>query len=121
MEAQARKATVPVEVVADGLGRYPQEVEAAVYFCVLEALQNTQKYPEASRAAVRLSESDGTVAFEIEDDGKGFDAATAKRGAGLTNMADRLDALGGTIELESEPGAGARLSGTIPVPKAVPT
>jgi len=88
---------------------------------VLEALQNTQKYAEASRAAVRLSESDGTVAFEIEDDGKGFDPATAKRGAGLTNMADRLDALGGTIELESEPGAGARLSGTIPVPKAVPT
>ena len=121
LEAQARKATVPVEVVADGLGRYPQEVEAAVYFCVLEALQNTQKYAEASRAVVRLSESDGTVAFEIEDDGKGFDPATAKRGAGLTNMADRLDALGGTIELESEPGAGARLSGTIPVPKAVPT
>jgi signal transduction histidine kinase len=121
LEAQARKATVPVEVVADGLGRYPQEVEAAVYFCVLEALQNTQKYAEASGAVVRLSESDGTVAFEVEDDGKGFDPATAKRGAGLTNMADRLDALGGTIELESEPGAGARLSGTIPVPKAVPT
>jgi signal transduction histidine kinase len=121
LEAQARKATVPVEVVADRLGRYPQEVEAAVYFCVLEALQNTQKYAEATGAVVRLSESDGSVAFEVEDDGKGFDPATAKRGAGLTNMADRLDALGGTIELESEPGAGARLSGTIPVPQAVPT
>jgi signal transduction histidine kinase len=117
LEAQARKATVAVEVVSDGLGRYPQEVEAAVYFCVLEALQNTQKYAEASRAVVRLSERDGSVAFEVEDDGKGFDPATATRGAGLTNMADRLDALGGGIEIESEPGAGARLSGTIPVPQ----
>ena len=119
LEAQARKATVPVEVVADGLGRYPQEVEAAVYFCVLEALQNIQKYAEASRATVRLLGSNGTVTFEVEDDGRGFDPATARRGAGMTNMADRLDALGGGIELETKPGAGVRLRGTIPAPQAV--
>jgi signal transduction histidine kinase len=120
LEAQARKATLPVEVLADGIGRYPQEIEAAVYFCVLEALQNIQKYAGAGGATVRLSERDGTVTFEVEDDGKGFDPATAKRGAGMTNMADRLDALGGRIELDSQPGAGARLRGTIPVPQAVP-
>ncbi|MBJ7602202.1 MAG: hypothetical protein JF888_03265 [Candidatus Dormibacteraeota bacterium] len=56
LEAQARKATVAVDVVTDGAGRYPQEVEAAVYFCVLEALQNVQKYADATRAIVRLSE-----------------------------------------------------------------
>ncbi|HEV3234178.1 MAG TPA: histidine kinase [Candidatus Dormibacteraeota bacterium] len=120
LEAQARKATVPVEVSVDSVGRYSQEVEAAVYFCVLEALQNIQKYAQASRARVRLSQTDGAVTFEVEDDGKGFEPATAKRGAGMTNMADRLDALGGRIELDSQPGAGARLRGTIPVAEAVP-
>ncbi len=120
LEAQARKATLPVDLATDGVGRYPQEVEAAVYFCVLEALQNIQKYAAASRATVRLSERNGTVAFEVEDDGRGFVTATARRGAGMTNMADRLDALGGNIDVESGPGAGARVRGTIPVPKVVP-
>jgi signal transduction histidine kinase len=120
LESQARKATLPVDLDADGIGRYPQEAEAAVYFCVLEALQNVQKYAGASHALVRLSDINGMVRFEVEDDGKGFDPATAKRGAGLTNMADRLDALGGSIELDSQPGAGARLRGTIPVAVAVP-
>jgi signal transduction histidine kinase len=116
LEAQARKATLPVEVIADGIERYPQEVEAAIYFCALEALQNVQKYAEASSATVRLSGRDGSVAFVVEDDGKGFDLATAGRGAGMTNMADRLNALGGGIEVESKPGSGVRLRGTIPVP-----
>ena len=120
LEAQARRATVPVEVIADAVGRYPQEVEAAVYFCVLEALQNIQKYAEAGRATVRLSERGGIAIFEIEDDGQGFDPATARRGAGMTNMADRLDAVGGGLEVDSKPGAGVRLRGTIPVPQAVP-
>jgi signal transduction histidine kinase len=116
MEAQARKATLPVAVIADGVRRYPQEVEAAVYFCALEALQNTQKYAEASHATVRLSNRAGALVFEVEDDGKGFDPATARRGAGMTNMADRLDALGGGVEVESSRGAGVLLRGTIPVP-----
>jgi signal transduction histidine kinase len=116
LEAQARKATLPVEVIAVGIERYPQEVEAAVYFCALEALQNVQKYAAASSATVRLSGRDGSVAFDVEDDGKGFDPATTVRGAGMTNMADRLNALGGGIEVESKPGSGVRLRGTIPVP-----
>ena len=116
LEAQARKATLPVEVIVDGIERYPQEVEAAVYFCALEALQNVQKYAEASSATVRLSDRDGSVAFEVEDDGKGFDPGTIGRGAGMTNMADRLNALGGGIEVESKPGSGVRLRGTIPAP-----
>jgi signal transduction histidine kinase len=117
---QARKATLPVEVEADGVRRYPQEIEAAVYFCVLEALQNIQKYAEASHAVVRLSDTGGALTFEVTDNGKGFDPTTTKRGSGITNMADRLEALGGSIELDSKPGAGANLRGTIPVPQPMP-
>jgi signal transduction histidine kinase len=120
LESQARKATLPVEVETDGIGRYPQETEAAVYFCCLEALQNVQKYAQASRATVRLGEHDGALTFEVEDDGRGFDLAGTPRGSGLTNMGDRLDALGGRVDLYSEPGAGTTLKGSVPVEQAVP-
>ena len=119
LESQARKATLPVEVVAEGLDRYPQDVESAVYFCCLEALQNVQKYAEAERATVTLSSCDGALAFDVVDDGKGFDVALAKRGAGLTNMTDRVDALGGTLEVSSIPGRGTRIFGSLPATVAV--
>ncbi len=121
LESQARKATLPVEVEADGLGRYPQEIEAAVYFCCLEALQNVQKYAEAGGAVLKLSGSVGSLLFEIADNGKGFDAALTTRGAGLTNMTDRIDALGGLIEMSSTPGRGTRIHGSLPVTPAVAT
>src|SRR5439155_812723 len=94
IEAQARKSPVPVEFGADGIGRYPQEVEAAVYFCVLEAMQNVAKYSEANVARISLGQTDGDLTFAIEDDGVGFDPVAA-RGSGLPNMRDRLEALGG--------------------------
>jgi signal transduction histidine kinase len=105
LESQTRKATLPVTVEADGIGRYPQEIEAAVYFCVLEALQNVQKYAGATRAMIRLDHRDGRLRFDVEDDGRGFDLETAKKGSGLTNMVDRLDALGGSVEFVSVPGS----------------
>jgi signal transduction histidine kinase len=114
LESQARKATLPVTVDAPGIGRYPQDIEAAVYFCCLEALQNVQKYAGAGTATVRLVENDGTLQFEVEDDGAGFDTSTVKKGSGLTNMSDRLDALGGAATIDSAPGQGARLRGTLP-------
>jgi signal transduction histidine kinase len=120
LEVQARKATVPVEVSAKGIGRYPQDIEAAVYFCCLEGLQNVQKYAEASHVTLRLDHVDGALRFEVRDDGKGFDPASAKKGSGITNMSDRLDALGGRVQLESQPGAGATIEGSIPVGQAVP-
>ena len=119
LESQARKATVPVQVDADGVGRYPQEVEAAVYFCVLEALQNVQKYAAAQRAVVKLDGSEGGLTFEVTDDGQGFDGASVKRGAGLTNMTDRIDALGGRLEVCSTPERGTRVHGTLPALVAV--
>jgi signal transduction histidine kinase len=119
LESQARKATVPVTVDGDGVGRYPQEIEAAVYFCVLEALQNVQKYAVASNATVQLSETQNVLQFRVDDDGRGFDAARTARGAGLTNMEDRLDALGGTLTIVSEPGRSTRISGSLPLPALI--
>jgi signal transduction histidine kinase len=114
LESQAHKAFVPVRVEAEGVGRYPQDVEAMVYFCVLEALQNVQKYADPSNVVVRLGGYEGRLMFEVEDDGAGFDIATAKKGAGLTNMVDRVEALGGHVDVISAPGAGTRVSGEVP-------
>ena len=113
LQSHARKATLPVEVEADGIGRFPQEVEATVYFCVLEALQNVQKYANATHVCVRLRDTDGVLRFEVEDDGRGFDAAHVQKGAGLTNMQDRLDALGGSLEITSVPAHGTTVRATL--------
>ena len=106
LESQARKATVPVTVDADGVGRYPQEVEATVYFCVLEALQNVQKYARAAGVVVRLRERENLLHVEVTDDGDGFDVARVRRGAGLVKMGDRIDAVGGALDIASAAGAG---------------
>ena len=115
LESQARKSTIPVSVESDGVGRYPQEAEAAVYFSCLEALQNVAKYAEASVATVRLAQTNGELTFEVSDDGRGFDPDAAERGTGLQGIADRLAALGGTLDVRSAPGEGATLVGSIPV------
>ena len=110
--AQARKAAVDTVVESDGIGRYDQQVEAAVYFCTLEALQNIAKYAEASHAVVRLAATDDQLSFEVQDDGRGFEPG-ATHGSGLQGMADRLDAMGGRLEIESRPGSGTVVRGVI--------
>jgi signal transduction histidine kinase len=115
LQAQARKVPFPVEVEPNGVTRYPAEAEATAYFCVLEALQNAAKYAEPSRAVVRLGEEDGRLVFSVSDDGSGFDVKATAKGSGLQNMADRLDALGGSIEVTSSPGGGTTITGRIPV------
>jgi signal transduction histidine kinase len=116
LESQARRAPLPVRVEVEGIGRYSQEHEAAAYFCVLEALQNVAKYAAASKAIVRLTESDGVLTFEVEDDGAGFDPSARGYGTGMQGMADRLSALGGELRVRSAPGAGTRVTGRVPVP-----
>lgn len=113
--SQASKAAVATSVEPDGIGRYPQEAEAAVYFCCLEAMQNVAKYAAASRVVVSLGEENGALVFSVADDGRGFDTATAAKGAGMQNMSDRLAALGGALEVRSEPGDGTTVVGRIPI------
>ena len=115
LEAQARKSPVPVAVEWDGLGRFPQEVEAAVYFSCLEALQNVAKYAGASRATVSLRHLDGSLAFSVTDDGAGFDPGETGYGTGLQGIADRLGALDGDLEVRSHRGTGTTVVGRIPV------
>jgi signal transduction histidine kinase len=115
LDAQARRSPVPTTVRADGLGRYAPEVEAAVYFSCLEALQNVVKYAEASSATVILAQSNGHLTFEVVDDGRGFDPAAERTGTGLQGIADRLGALHGEVTIRSEPGAGTRVRGRIEV------
>jgi signal transduction histidine kinase len=114
LRAQARKAAVPVTVEAGLDGRYPQEVEAAVYFCCLEALQNVAKYSHASCAVVRLAASDHQLEFAVQDDGEGFDPNETPLGTGLQGMVDRVEALGGTLDIRSQPGRGTTVVGRIP-------
>jgi signal transduction histidine kinase len=120
LEAQARKVSIPVSVETDGIGRYPQEFEATVYFCVLEALQNASKYADASEVSVRVWRDDGDLSFAVVDDGRGFDRGTTTLGTGMRNMADRLAAVGGSLEVWSQPGGGTTVSGRIPIPSVEP-
>jgi signal transduction histidine kinase len=114
LTAQARKASLPVAVEAADIGRFSPGVEAAVYFSVLEALQNVAKYAAASAAQVRVTNGDGELRFEVCDDGRGFDPARTGYGTGLQGIADRLATLDGTVQVRSSPGEGATILGSIP-------
>jgi signal transduction histidine kinase len=114
LQAQARKSPIQVSLDADGIGRFPKDVESAVYFCVLEALNNVAKYAGASRATVRLMNGAGWLQFEVNDDGAGFDQTQTGYGTGLQGMADRLDAIGGALTVASSPGAGTTIGGVVP-------
>jgi signal transduction histidine kinase len=120
LEAQARKVPMPVSVDTDGIGRYPQELEATVYFCVLEALQNATKYAGASEVSVRVWRDDGNLVFAVTDDGRGFDRRTTSLGTGMRNMSDRLAAVGGSLAVQSQRGLGTSVLGRIPIPSVEP-
>jgi signal transduction histidine kinase len=114
LRAAANRSPLSVSVEAADVGRHSSEVEAAVYFCCLEALQNAAKHaPEATVRIVVVTDDDA-LRFEVADDGPGFDAEAARGGHGFTNMSDRLGAIGGTVEWRSAPGAGTTIAGEIP-------
>jgi signal transduction histidine kinase len=120
LAAQARKSSLDVEIHAGGVARYPQDVEAAVYFCTLEALQNASKYAGDCHVDIELAEADGVLSFVVRDNGAGYDVANCAPGAGLTNMTDRIEALGGTFEVQSHVGTGTEVRGRLPVPVVTP-
>ena len=115
VEAQVRRTPVPVDVVGGPLPRYPQETEAGVYFCVLEALQNMVKHAHATKATVTIEQRDDRLIFSVIDDGCGVEPERVRSGSGMQNMSDRIEVLGGELQVESSPGAGTRVTGSIPV------
>jgi signal transduction histidine kinase len=116
LASAARRAVIPTEVRATDLGRYSPEMEAAIYFCCLEALQNSAKHAgEEARATIRLWEEEGGLLFEVADDGAGFDVRHQGVSGGFTSMNDRLGAIGGSLRVESAPGRGTKVAGVIPL------
>jgi signal transduction histidine kinase len=117
LSAAAGRSVLPTDVHAEGIGRYPQAVEAAVYFCCLEALQNAAKHAgPGADATITVREEEGALLFEVADTGAGFDMGTgAHRGHGFVNMSDRVGAIGGSITVDSAPGKGTRIGGRIPL------
>jgi signal transduction histidine kinase len=114
LRAETAKMPVPATVRADHVHRYPPEVEAAVYFVCLEALQNVAKHARTSRVEIDLRSLAEELSFEVTDDGAGFDLATDARGSGLRNMMDRIEGIGGRLEIRSAAGIGTTISGTVP-------
>jgi len=115
LQQQVRRSPVPIELDVLDIPRQSKEVEAAIYFCCLEALQNVAKHAGASRARIRLWADDQGLHFEVEDDGKGFDAVVTRSSTGLQNMRDRMQALGGSLEVRSQPGGGTIVAGRTPL------
>jgi signal transduction histidine kinase len=113
IRAQAGKAPGLVEVSTDGVGRYPPEIETAIYFCCVEALQNSARHAPGSAVRISLADTGHGPEFEVTDNGLGFDPAAATNGSGLRNMSDRLAALGGYCRVDSSPGRGTTVTGQI--------
>jgi signal transduction histidine kinase len=107
-------SAIPVTIAADGMVRLPATVEAALYFCCMEAVQNAAKHSGAGTLVVRLSDDAGTSRLVVIDDGEGFsDPNGQSAGAGLANMRDRLDAVGGVLTVTSLPGTGTTVTALV--------
>ncbi len=119
LRAHARGLQLPVSVRSRSVGRYEPSTEAAVYFCCLEAIQNAGHHAGASQITVELDGRDGTLRFAVVDDGIGFDPDAPRQGTGLTNLEDRVMALGGEVEVCSSPGSGTRVRGQLPAHASV--
>jgi len=112
LRALTRRVPVPVDLTDVPEGRWPAAVEATAYFVVAEALTNVARYADADRAGVSVREAGGRLVIAVTDDGRG--GADPDRGSGLTGLRDRLDALGGTLRVDSPPGAGTTLVAEVP-------
>ena len=119
LAAQYTRSELPVRMETDGIGRYPIELEAAVYFCTLEALQNAAKYARATSITIAFRERDDDLEFSVADDGVGFSTETNGSGTGIQGMRDRMAVFGGDAEIESSPGRGTIVRGRVPVSERI--
>jgi signal transduction histidine kinase len=116
LKSAARITPAPVVVRSIGIGRYAEEVEVAVYFSCVEALQNVLKHAGPDAECTLTLRQDGTrLCFEVRDSGVGFDLAGVQRGNGLGNMRDRVEAVRGTLTVTSSTGHGTSVWGSVPV------
>jgi signal transduction histidine kinase len=113
LEALAARATVPVEVNGLPSERLPEPIEAAAFYVVAESLTNVAKYASAQSARVDLARDDGLLVVEVSDDGIG--GADSSKGSGLRGLADRVEALGGSLKVSSEAGHGTTVRAELPV------
>jgi signal transduction histidine kinase len=114
LRAQLGALSLQVELEPT-INRYPPDIEGAVYFCCLEAVQNAAKHARATIAVIRLEEIGGGLRFEVRDNGVGFDVSAVEHGSGLRNMHERLDAVGGRLSVASRPGLGTTICGEVPL------
>lgn len=116
LRAAARSSPMAVAVRSAGIDRLSEEVELAVYYCCLEALQNTAKHAGSDATAlVTLTRDERHVRFEVHDSGVGFDSERLEAGNGLVNMRDRVEAVGGALEVVGRQGRGTSVRGTVPI------
>lgn len=116
LESALRKASVPLSLHTSALRRYPEDVEVAVYFCCLEAIQNIAKHAGAdAEGGMRVWQIGEALAFDVRDSGVGFDPLQTPAGHGLINMHDRIEAIGGTLRVSSQPGRGTWVRGRVPL------
>jgi len=116
----ATRTGLVIDVIGDADERFPQTIETAMYRVVQEALNNVVKHAEAATVTVRVEHDEGSLVCSIEDDGKGFviksdDIIASERGFGLMGMRERMKHLGGSLIVESEPGAGTKITAIVPL------
>jgi signal transduction histidine kinase len=115
LRSAALYAAIPTTVDTDGAGRYPPDVESAVYFCCLEALQNAVKHARGATSVAISVIDDGALRFAVIDNGAGFTNDGHLGGKGLTNMRDRIAAIGGQLVVHARPSGGTKVAGTVPL------
>jgi signal transduction histidine kinase len=116
LRSMAAQAPLPVHLLESGVTRHAIEIESAAYFTCVEAVQNALKHAHGATGMwIKLSQAPTWLHFDVRDDGPGF-RTDGVHGRGLRNMHDRIEAVGGQLSVESEPGHGTRVTGTIPLP-----
>jgi signal transduction histidine kinase len=117
LPAAARRTVLPCVVEVRGVGRYDPAVEAAAYFCCLEAMQNADRHSHGSLVTVVVSDDGDGLTFSVSDDGLGVDPATVGTAHGITGMRDRIRAAGGELTITASPGGGTRVEGSFRPPR----